>query len=152
MFKAEISPGTLNHFKTILHRTDVNGKVKGRFQPHFDLLMLVGECMIIEQFIEFLQMDSFDSQPHHNFVNNIAEKSEEDQKLQLMHLVRKFISHFGYGMLDSPEKINPNNTGTFKTMYVVKSGGQNIQIQQINATKSEPDELLVPYRRAEGDS
>lgn len=34
--------GTLSFFKMLLHRTNVNGQVKGRFQPHFDLLMTVG--------------------------------------------------------------------------------------------------------------
>uniref|UniRef100_A0A8W8MKD7 Uncharacterized protein n=1 Tax=Magallana gigas TaxID=29159 RepID=A0A8W8MKD7_MAGGI len=52
--KHSSSQGTLAHFKTILHRTDVNGKVKGRFKPHFELLMLVvGECMVQEQFLNF---------------------------------------------------------------------------------------------------
>ena len=76
--------------------------------------------------------------------HNIVEKSEEDQKHQLMNLVQE-MGHFGYGMLDSPEKIKPNNNGTSKTMYVVKSEGQQILIQPINATKPEPDRVIQQF-------
>lgn len=49
LYKPENSPGTLHHFKTILHRSDVNGKVKGRFKPHHNLLIAVGEGLLTEQ-------------------------------------------------------------------------------------------------------
>lgn len=78
MYKAENGPYTLNHFKTILHRSDVNGKVKGRFQPHFDLLMAVGEEMVTEQFLEFFDMATESSIPKHRLLMDITTKSEEE--------------------------------------------------------------------------
>lgn len=76
--KHSSSQGTLAHFKTILHRTDVNGKVKGRFKPHFELLMLVGECMVQEQFLEFLNMESFDSQPTHPMTKDVDDPENQN--------------------------------------------------------------------------
>lgn len=53
LYKADNAPGTLNFFKTILHRTNVNGKVKRRFQPHYDLLMAVGEGLVKNSSLNF---------------------------------------------------------------------------------------------------
>lgn len=54
------SPGTLNYFKILLHRSNVNGKVKGQFRPHHDLLMMK------EQFLEYFEMDNMESNPEND--------------------------------------------------------------------------------------
>lgn len=60
------SPGTLNYFKILLHRSNVNGKVKGQFRPHHDLLMVTGEAMMKEQFLEYFEMDNMESNPEND--------------------------------------------------------------------------------------
>lgn len=98
--KTFLKPGNSAHFKNILHRTDVNGKVKGRFKPRFELLMLVGECMVQEQFLEFLNTESFDSQPTHPMTKDVDDP--ENQRDNLMKLIQEFMKHYGYGQVDCP--------------------------------------------------
>lgn len=64
-----------------LHRTNVNVQVKGRIQPHFDLLMTVGEGLVKEQVMEFFQMENKYSQPNHKNFEDIDIKSSEEQKI-----------------------------------------------------------------------
>ncbi|KAL4236167.1 hypothetical protein ACF0H5_004553 [Mactra antiquata] len=53
-------PGTLFHYKSKLQRSDVNGKVKGSFKPHYDLISIVGKAMVTEQFLEYFGMDTME--------------------------------------------------------------------------------------------
>lgn len=66
-----------------LHRTNVNVQVKGRFQPHFDLLMTVGGGggLVKEQVMEFFQIENKYSQPNHKNFEDIDIKSSEEQKI-----------------------------------------------------------------------
>ncbi|XP_052675768.1 uncharacterized protein LOC128157314 [Crassostrea angulata] len=132
--KHSSSQGTLAHFKTILHRTDVNGKVKGRFKPHFELLMLVGECMVQEQFLEFLNMESFDSQPTHPMTKDVDDP--ENQRDNLMKLIQEFMKHYGYGQVDCP---TPKKDEADKICIITREG-QNIQIELV-PTNKQSDEL-----------
>lgn len=40
--------------------------MKGRFRPHHDQLMVTGEAMIKEQFLEYFEMDNMESNPENN--------------------------------------------------------------------------------------
>ncbi|KAJ8299422.1 hypothetical protein KUTeg_023482 [Tegillarca granosa] len=48
--------GTLSHFKNILKKNNVTGKVKGKFQSHSDFLKLLTVCLVQEQAIELFGM------------------------------------------------------------------------------------------------
>lgn len=98
----------------LLHRTNVNGQVKGRFQPHFDLLMTVGEGMVKEQFMEFFQMENKYSQPNHKNFEDIDIKSSEEQKSLLLAAVNDFMNYFGYCNADTAEGLPQPLKGTLK--------------------------------------
>ncbi|CAG2199887.1 unnamed protein product [Mytilus edulis] len=57
-------PCTLYHFEANLQRGDVNGKVKGKFKQHNELLLCVGKAMIKEQALEYFGMENEDSDPN----------------------------------------------------------------------------------------
>ncbi|KAL5016965.1 hypothetical protein ScPMuIL_006554 [Solemya velum] len=82
LYKADNASGTLNFFKTILHRTNVNGQVKGHFQSHYDLLMAVGEGLVKEQFFEFFNMENETSKPAHPLLTEVEDEnlSEEERR------------------------------------------------------------------------
>lgn len=132
--KHSSSQGTLAHFKTILHRTDVNGKVRGRFKPHFELVMLVRECMVQEQCLEFLNIESSDSQPTHSMTKDVDDP--ENQRDNWMKLIQEFMKHYGYGQVDCP---TPKNDEADKT-FIITPEGQNIQIELV-PTNKQSDEL-----------
>lgn len=67
----------------------MNGKVKGRFQPHFDLLMTVGEGMITEQFMEFFNMEDMDSKPQHRDFDDLSHQPKDQQKSFLLDIIQK---------------------------------------------------------------
>lgn len=100
LYKNKDTPGTLHYFKTLLHRSNINGIVKGRFRPHHDLLMVVGEAMVKEQFLEFFQMEDKDSSPIHDLLADIVEKTEEEQKQLLLNTLAQFIEYYGYCKCD----------------------------------------------------
>ncbi|XP_061185217.1 uncharacterized protein LOC133193275 [Saccostrea echinata] len=51
-------PASLAFFKCKLLRSDITGKVKGKFQSHFEFFSLVGEVMILELAREFFAIDN----------------------------------------------------------------------------------------------
>lgn len=46
-------------------------------KPHFELLMRVGECMVQEQCLEFLNMESFDSQTTHSMTKDVDDPENQ---------------------------------------------------------------------------
>lgn len=109
LYKTSNTPPTLAYFKTLLQRSNVNGKVKGRFQPHFDLLMTVGEGMITEQFMEFFNMEDMDSKPQHRDFDDLSHQPKDQQKSFLLDIIQKFMKYFGYGLLETPHLIPRRN-------------------------------------------
>ncbi|KAL5013819.1 hypothetical protein ScPMuIL_008089 [Solemya velum] len=105
LFKADNAPGTLNFFKTILHRTNVNGQVKGHFQSHYDLLMAVGEVLVKEQFLEFFNVENETSKPAHPLLTEVEDDnlSEEEKKDIIYNIIADFVGKYGYGMVDTPD-------------------------------------------------
>ena len=143
LYKAENTPGTLNFFKTILHRTDVNGKVKGRFKPHYELLMAVGEGLVKEQFIEFFNMDNESSKPEHHFLTNLEDDglSEEEKRDILYKILSEFINKYGYGMVDTPDKFSVIEPQYFQKLEAFIVDGKLAIKQILEPISTEPDEL-----------
>ncbi|XP_014667952.1 PREDICTED: uncharacterized protein LOC106809399 [Priapulus caudatus] len=81
-------PGTLYFFKSRLQKTDVNGKVKSRFQQHYDLLQTVFHHLVIEQALEYFRMENRESEPLTN---------QSDIKARNIHdIMSGFMKHYGY--------------------------------------------------------
>ena len=101
--KYDNEAGTLYNLRTLLKRGDVNGDVKsGKFECHSQLLLLVGEVLICEQFMEFLQLDSVDDKPSANLVpDTVQNMSQEEKEVVADSLLSKFLDKYGYGELSS---------------------------------------------------
>lgn len=125
----------------LLHRTNVNGQVKGRFQPHFDLLMTVGEGLVKEQFMEFFQMENKYSQPNHKNFEDIDIKSSEEQKSILLAAVNDFMKYFGYCNADTAEGLPQPLKGTLK-YHLQKTGDENQWILVPYHEKPQDDEVF----------
>lgn len=102
----------------------MNGRVKGRFQPHFDLLMTVGEGLVKEQFMEFFQMENKYSEPNHKNFEDINSKSSEEQKSLLLATVIDFMKYFGYCNADTAEGLPQPLRGSLQ-YQVQKVGDEN---------------------------
>ncbi|XP_071110673.1 uncharacterized protein [Haliotis cracherodii] len=55
--------GSLFYFKVSLRRTSVNGKVKNNYTGHEELFLLLGDMLMTEQALEYLGMETYQSQP-----------------------------------------------------------------------------------------
>lgn len=95
--------------------------------------MLVGECMVTEQFLEFLE--SPENQP------DITDKPQNEQKLLLTKLIKKFMGYYGYGMVDQPETLQKDKCDKLPTVFLVKPDGQKVKIKSVSISEPEPDEL-----------
>lgn len=82
------SPGTLNYFKILLHRSNVNGKVKGQFRPHHDLLMVTGEAMNILKWTIWKATQKMIWHDNNWWENRLKE--------QLLDHITKFMDYYGY--------------------------------------------------------
>lgn len=115
----------------------MNGQVKRRFQPHFDLPMTVREGLVKEQFMEFFQMEDKYSQPHHKNFEDIDIKSSEVQKSFLLAAVNDFMKYFGYCNADTAEGLPQPLKGTLK--------------YHLQKTGDEKQWILVPYHEKPQD-
>lgn len=90
--------------------------------------------MVQEQFLEFLNMESFDSQPTHPMTKDVDDP--ENQRDNLMKLIQEFMKHYGYGQVDCP---TPKKDEADKICIITREG-QNIQIELV-PTNKQSDEL-----------
>ena len=89
-------PGTLFHFKTLLRHTNVNGNVKSNFKAHEELFLLVGEFFIMEQVLELLDMESYDTWPM-CVPQNVQDLSNEHKRALADRLLLRVLHHYQYG-------------------------------------------------------
>ena len=115
--------GTLYYFKVLLRRKDVTGNVKSNFKAHWDLLMTVGEHMIMEQVMEFFGMDTPASQPTKNKPPQDIESGGKDIKHDYAKkILLSFLKLHGYGTLSLQEPPKPAvqpETSVIRTTYQV---------------------------------
>ncbi|KAL5017472.1 hypothetical protein ScPMuIL_007061 [Solemya velum] len=143
LYKADNAPGTLNFFKTILHRTNVNGQVKGHFQSHYDLLMAVGEDLVKEQFLEFFNMENETSKPTHPLLTEVEgdNLSEEEKKDIIYNIIADFVRKYGYGMVDTPDGFSIVKPQYSQQSQPVILDGKLTMETYMEPIMSEPDEL-----------
>lgn len=127
-------PCTLYHFKAKLQRGDVNGKVKGKFKQHNELLLCVGKAMIKEQALEYFGMENEDSDP--NIIT--SGKSKGDRTSEMYSILEKLLKHFQYGQFDllKPEIPLPQ-----KLMYQVigKTPDGKLKVRPIVEIQTPPE-------------
>lgn len=144
----DITPGTLAYFKILLHRSNVNGKVKGRFQPHMDLLLGVGEGLIAEQFMEYFQMETNADKPTHPLLEEMDENSDEEKQTILNTILMQFMTVYGYGSIDNPSEIDyaSKPTQTVQNFKFILEGS-HIFVQPFVETieNTSPDDELYNY-------
>jgi hypothetical protein len=78
----------------------VTGRVKGRFRPHHDLLMVVGEAILKEQFMEYFNMGDMESKPEIELLTSTEEKTTDEIKEQLNDVINKFMEYYEYCKVD----------------------------------------------------
>lgn len=76
--------------------------MKGRFRPHYDQLMVTGEAMIKEQFLEYFEMDNMESNPENNLTITDG-KTDVELKKQLLGRITKFMDYYGYCKADTEQ-------------------------------------------------
>lgn len=89
--------GTLNYFKVFLRRKNVNGNVKSNYASHEQLFELIGEALIVEQAMEFFDMDSHDSTPV-CIPQNISNLTRAERARIGDNLLQQVLRHYGYAM------------------------------------------------------
>ena len=87
--------GTLSYFKTLLNLSNVDGNVKHNYAAREALLLLVGEFMIMEQVMEYLKMDNYDSHPS-CIPTNINSVSREMKKGLADQILMGILNHYQY--------------------------------------------------------
>ncbi|KAK3083045.1 hypothetical protein FSP39_012508 [Pinctada imbricata] len=95
--KSSSEPGTLSHLKTILKKSDVNGKVKSNFRAHSDFINLIITEMIVEQAKEFVTNGGFD-----NLVpDNITAATKGTKTRVRDEVMNKFMNMYMYNENDN---------------------------------------------------
>ena len=80
----------------------MNGKVKGSFKPHYDLIAVVGKAMIMEQCLEYFGMETKDTEPTKNAP--VVKRSLAERERVMYEMLDAFLDHYGY--LDNVHEIS----------------------------------------------
>ena len=106
--------GTLGFFKVLLRLTNVNGNVKSNYKAHEELLLHIGEFMMTEQAMEYLEMEGYQSSParqHLDIPENVSMLSNERKAALADQILLGILRHYQYAdfSLDHhvPFYINP---------------------------------------------
>ena len=108
---------TLNDFKEILHQSNVNGSVKGKYKAHEEMFLHIAEGFIMEQVLEYFAMDNYDSLPiSEDIPDNIENRSRAIKKEVADKILLKFLNHYQYADFsideDSMFLLNPPEAGS----------------------------------------
>jgi hypothetical protein len=87
------------HLRNILKRTNVNGKMKGSFSAHEELLTAT-EGLLKEQAVQYFGMDGLEAHPTRNFNTDMT---AEDA----IKTIKGMLVHYGYGQFDIEKKAPP---------------------------------------------
>ncbi|XP_052098920.1 uncharacterized protein LOC127733644 [Mytilus californianus] len=86
--------GTLAYFRTLLRRTDVNGKIKSNFQGHANLIKIVVKRLIVEQFLSFFNMQNENDNNPSPANLNIQDNVSSANKITKVGVQREIIGLF----------------------------------------------------------
>ena len=129
-------------FKAKLKRGDVNGNVKSNFRAHEDLLLMVGQQMVIEQALELFDLDACDSQPSISQIPHDTSTLDHETKVKLAdEILGKFVNHYGYGKfsMNAPEVENVVDT----EILVAQSSSGDLSFSTNKVTK--PPDYIYNY-------
>ena len=119
--EAATDKGTLRYFKAILNRTDVTGKVKSNYQAHENLLLTVGQGIMVEQALELFKMDDSSCTPiFPDGIDAPADDATKEEKIASYDkIMRFFINNCGYGDIQFQLDHKPR----VPQSYIVKVNG-----------------------------
>lgn len=87
--------GTLFYFKILLLLTNVTGNVKSNYKAHEDLFLMVGEFYMMEQVMELLGMEGYDSHPD-CIPHNAADMTVEEKRALADRIILCILHYFQY--------------------------------------------------------
>lgn len=112
--------------------------MKGRFRPHHDLLMVTGEAMIKEQFLEYFEMDNMKSNPENNLT--IADGKIGEELKKLLDRITKFMDYYGYRKADT-EQSEPKDLQTQQRYRLLNVNNNIVLVPGI--TEKKRDYLII---------
>lgn len=134
-----------------LHRTNVNVQVKGRFQPHFDLLITVGGgggVGWLNRLWNFSKWRISTANPTTRTLKILTSNHLKKRKSLLLAAVNDFMKYFGYCNADTAEGLPQPLKGTL-IYHLQKTGDENQWILVPYLEKPQDDEVfnysMQPY-------
>ncbi|XP_062604516.1 uncharacterized protein LOC134266312 [Saccostrea cucullata] len=108
--------GSLAFYKCQLKRSNVNGQVKGAFQPHSDFVHTVGEALLVRMCMEKFSMDTLESKPDFSKLNmpeNIGKAHIKTRLPYFRQVVEQIVDELYMGFNDlgclPPVTVNVEN-------------------------------------------
>lgn len=142
--KSAQDKGTLFFFKVILHLTNVNGEVKGgKYASSENLFLLVGEFVLMEQVLEYLEMDNYDAWP--SMVPENVNDLTNDEKIVIANkIVRAILTDYNYGgfSIDGTETCKNNPPRETEITRMVTDDGKTIVTKLRLPPTGEEDEVM----------
>lgn len=126
-----------------LHRTNVNVQVKGRFQPHFDLLMTDGGGggWLKNRLWNFSKWRISTANPTTRTLKILTSNHLKNRKSLLLAAVNDFMKYFGYCNADTAEGLPQPLKGTL-IYHLQKTGDENQWILVPYHEKPQDDEVF----------
>lgn len=95
--------GTIYHMKVLVQRSNVNGKVKSRFEAHEDFILTAGCAYFLSYILQFFGMKSIKDEPQHPLLKKNMKMMHNSKKEEIFsQLLEEIIDQL---MLTFPEKI-----------------------------------------------
>ncbi|XP_046583753.1 uncharacterized protein LOC124290951 [Haliotis rubra] len=116
--------GSLFHFKVFLRRTSVDGQVKNNYTGHEELFLLIGDMLMVEQALEYLGMETYDSQPTKIIIpDNIMRLPRHTRADLADKVLIGILNTYDYGNFSLAQhqesSINPPIHNKIQTVHVV---------------------------------
>lgn len=110
--------GTIYHMKVLVQRSNVNGKVKSRFEAHEDFILTAGCAYFLSYILQVFGMKSITDEPQHPLLKKNMKMMHNSKKEEIFsQLLEEIIDKL---MLTFPEKI-PLMVDILGTCLVVNS-------------------------------
>lgn len=104
--KSSREAGSMPYYKVGLGRTNVNGKVKGKYQAHDDFVRTVGTGLLLTLALKVLKMENVDEKPGVDFIpDNVARMHAKNRQPVFDRVVNEIVTKVHSSF--TPEKRTP---------------------------------------------
>ncbi|XP_033748132.1 uncharacterized protein LOC117333109 [Pecten maximus] len=117
--------GTLCHMKILIERSNVNGKVKTRFEAHEDFVLTVGCAYFLSFILKHFHMDSIEDKPQHPLLTkNVKMMHTKDKERLFSTIMSEIVDSLGqsFPLKDPNIMLNVNVLGTEYPIESVPDG------------------------------